>query len=207
MKLPIVDLQGKKKGDKELSPSVFGVEAREDILARVVLWQQAKARSGCHATKTVSQVSGTGKKPFRQKGTGSARQGTKRAVQHRGGAVSHGPVVRDHGYKLPKKVRQLGLKCALSSKMASGDLIVLESSDVKKPSAKTMRAALETLKCEGALIIDGSKVNENMVRSVSNLPKVDMLPQQGLNVLDILKHPKLVLTVDAVDHIHARLQG
>jgi len=205
MKVSVLGLDGKKKKEIEVNSSIFGADVREDIMSRVVHWQLARARSLSTSTKTVSDVSGTGKKPFKQKGTGSARRGTNRAVQHRGGAVSHGPVVRSYEYSLQKKVRQLGLKSALSAKAKAGDLIVVDFEGFKKPSTKEMKKVLKNLKCDAALIIDGESVNENIARSVSNIPLVDMLPQQGLNVYSILRRQKLVLTVDAIHHIEARL--
>ena len=205
MKVSVVNLEGKKTGEMDLNLAVFGIAVRNDIMARVVLWQQAKARQGTHATKTISDVSGTGKKPFKQKGTGGARQGTKRAAQHRGGGIVFGPVVRDHGFSLPKKIRQLGLRSALSKKAADGQLMIVDFAGVAKPSTKAVRAALEKMGCGNALIVMGEVVDVNVARSVSNIPHVDVLPQQGLNVLSILKREKLILTQDAIHHLHARL--
>lgn len=205
MKVSVVGLDGKKKKEIEVSSSIFSAEVREDIMARVVHWQMAKARSLSTATKTVSDVSGTGKKPFKQKGTGSARRGTSRAVQHRGGAIAHGPVVRSYAYSLQKKVRQQGLKSALSAKAKAGDLVVVDFEGFQKASTKEMKKVLKNLGCDAALIVDGESLNEVVARSISNIPLVDMLPQQGLNVYSILKRQKLVLTLDAVHHIEARL--
>jgi large subunit ribosomal protein L4 len=178
---------------------------RRDILARVVDWQLAKRRAGTHKTKGISEVSGTTRKPYKQKGTGRARQGSLRSPQFRGGAVIFGPVVRSHEFSLQKKVRRLGLKTALSAKQAEGKLIVIDSAQIDEAKTKALRARFEALGWESVLIIDGA-VNDGFARAARNLPKVDVLPTQGANVYDILRRDTLVLTRDAVQQLEARLK-
>jgi large subunit ribosomal protein L4 len=206
MKYEIRDFDNKKVGEIQLSPEVFSVPLRQDILARMVHWQLAKRRAGTHSTKGISQISGTTKKPWRQKGTGRARQGSLRSPQFRGGAVIFGPHPRDHGYSLPKKVRQLALKTALSAKVASGSLLVVE--DLKSVAKKTkdLVKKFEGLGLRSALIIDGAEVNKDFARTAANLPGVDVLPQQGINVYDILRHEHLVLTKAAIENLESRLK-
>ena len=172
----------------------------------MVNWQRAKRRAGTHKTKGISDIRGTTKKPYRQKGTGRARQGSLRSPQFRGGAVIFGPHPRDHGYGLPKKVRRLGLKTALSAKQAEGKLVVLK--DAKLGDAKTggLVKQLDKLGWGSVLIIDGPEVDENFARASANLPNVDVLPQQGANVYDILRRETLVLTTSAVEALEARLK-
>jgi len=205
MQVEIINFDGKAVGKAELSDSIFGLDPRADILHRVVTWQRAKSRAGTHAVKTVSDVEGSGKKAFKQKKTGNARQGEKYNVHMRGGGVVHGPVVRDHSIDLPKKVRALGLKMALSSKAKEGSLIVIESE--KLSSAKTGEFAkqLKKLNIASALFVGADALDENFKKSAANIANIDMLPTIGLNVLDILKHEKLVLTADAVKAVEARL--
>jgi len=205
MKLTVRNLDNEEVGDIELAEEVFGLPVRRDILARVVNWQLAKRRAGTHKTKGVSEISGTTKKPYKQKGTGRARQGSLRSPQFRGGAVIFGPVVRSHEFDLQKKVRRLGLKTALSAKQAEGKLIVIDAARVDEPKTKALRARLDALGWESVLIIDGA-VNENFARAARNLPKVDVLPEQGANVYDILRRDTLVLTRDAVQQLEARLK-
>tara|TARA_Y100000588_G_C14003262_1_gene816663 strand:- start:291 stop:911 length:621 start_codon:yes stop_codon:yes gene_type:complete len=205
MKCDVVTLDQKRVGDIELSDSIFNVEPRQDILHRVVRWQLAKRRSGNHQTRTISMVRGSTRKPFRQKGTGRARQGTVRAPQHRGGAVVFGPQTRDHSFSLPKKVRQLGLKMALSDKVKQNQLFVVDS--LKFDSLKT-RALMEAFgkeRWQSVLFIDGADVDFNFAKATSNVIGVDVLPQVGANVYSILKRKYLVLTKDAVDLLSARL--
>jgi large subunit ribosomal protein L4 len=205
MKLPIKTIEAGDAGEIEVDDAIFAVEPRRDILARVVNWQLAKRRAGTHKTKTVSEVSGTTAKPFRQKGTGRARQGSLRSTQFRGGGISHGPVPRSHAHDLPKKVRKLGLKCALSAKAAGGNLIVLDKTDgVTK--TKEMVGHLAKLGITSVLFIDGPEPNEAFARAARNIPNVDVLPQQGANVYDILRRDTLVLTRSAVEHLEARLK-
>jgi large subunit ribosomal protein L4 len=206
MKLTVRNLDNQEVGDIELADEVFGLPIRRDILARVVNWQLAKRRAGTHKAKGVSDISGTSKKPYKQKGTGRARQGSLRSPQFRGGAVIFGPVVRSHEFDLQKKVRRLGLKTALSAKQAEGKLIVIEAASVTEPKTKALRARFEALGWGSVLIIDGATVDEGFARAARNLPKVDVLPQQGANVYDILRRDVLVLTRAAAQQLEARLK-
>ena len=205
MKASVRNLDNQEVGDIELAEEVFGLPVRQDILARVVNWQLAKRRAGTHKTKGISDISGTTKKPYRQKGTGRARQGSLRSPQFRGGAVIFGPVVRSHEFGLQKKVRRLGLKTALSAKQAEGKLIVVDEARLDAAKTKALRARIEKLGWGSVLIIDGA-VNENFARAARNLPKVDVLPEYGANVYDILRRDTLVLTRAAVQQLEARLK-
>ena len=206
MKLSVRNLDNQEVGDIELADAVFGVKVRPDILARVVAWQLAKRRAGTHKTKGVSEISGTSKKPYKQKGTGRARQGSLRSPQFRGGAVIFGPVVRSHAFDLQKKVRQLGLKTALSAKQAEGKLIVIDEAKIDDAKTKALRTRLDAFGWQSVLIIDGAAVDEGFARAARNLPRVDVLPQQGANVYDILRRDTLVLTRDAAQQLEARLK-
>jgi large subunit ribosomal protein L4 len=206
MKLTVRNLDNQEVGDIELADEVFGLPVRGDILARVVNWQLAKRRSGTHKAKGVSEISGTTKKPYKQKGTGRARQGSLRSPQFRGGAVIFGPVVRDHGFGLQKKVRRLGLKTALSAKQAEGKLVVIDAATLGEAKTKALRARFDALGWDSVLIIDGAALDQGFARAARNLPKVDVLPQQGANVYDILRRDLLVLTRDAAQQLEARLK-
>ncbi len=206
MKLPVHNLDNETVGDIELSDAVFGLPVRRDILARVVNWQLAKRRAGTHKTKGISEISGTTKKPYKQKGTGRARQGSLRSPQFRGGAVIFGTVVRDHGFSLQKKVRRLGLKTALSAKAAEGKLVVIDAAKVAEAKTRLLRARLDKLGWNSVLIIDGAAVDDGFARAARNLPRVDVLPQQGANVYDILRRDTLVLTREAAQLLEARLK-
>ena len=206
MKLTVKNLDNQEVGDIELSDAVFGLPIRRDILARVVNWQLAKRRAGTHKTKGISEISGTTKKPYKQKGTGRARQGSLRSPQFRGGAVIFGPVVRSHEFDLQKKVRRLGLKTALSAKQAEGKLVVLDAAKVDEAKTKALRGKLDAFGWDSVLIIDGAAVDEGFARAARNIPKVDVLPTQGANVYDILRRDTLVLTRDAVQALEARLK-
>ncbi|MBH9973244.1 50S ribosomal protein L4 [Commensalibacter melissae] len=190
-------------GNITLPDEIFGIEPRQDIMARVVHWQLAKRRSGNHKIKGRGEVSGTTKKPYRQKGTGNARQGSLRGPQFRTGGIVHGPVVRDHGYDLPKKVRRLGLISALSQKLAEGKLVVIDGAN---NTAKTseLAAKLKVLGWNSTLIIDAN-IDENFGRAVRNIASVDILPTIGANVYDILNHDILAITRAAVDGLKERL--
>jgi len=205
MKLTVRNLDNQEVGDIELAEEVFGLPVRRDILARIVNWQLAKRRAGTHKTKGISDISGTTKKPYKQKGTGRARQGSLRSPQFRGGAVIFGPVVRSHEFDLQKKVRRLGLKTALSAKQAEGKLVVLEEARLDDAKTKALRVRFDALGWASVLIIDGA-VNESFARAARNLPKVDVLPEQGANVYDILRRDTLVLTRAAVQQLEARLK-
>jgi len=206
MKVAVRNLDDQEVGSIDLADAVFGAKVRPDILARVVNWQLAKRRAGTHKTKGISDIQGTTKKPWRQKGTGRARQGSLRSPQFRGGAVIFGPVVRDHGFGLQKKVRRLGLMCALSAKQAEGKLVVIEGAAVKTAKTKELAERFKKLGWASVLIIDGPTLDEGFARAARNLPKVDVLPQQGANVYDILRRDTLVLTRAAVEHLEARLK-
>lgn len=205
MQVDIINFDGKAVGKAELQDSIFGIEPRADILHRVVTWQRAKSRAGTHAVKTVSDVAGSGKKAFKQKKTGNARQGEKYNVHMRGGGVVHGPVVRDHAIDLPKKIRSLGLKMALSSKVKEGSLIVIDSEKLKAAKTNAFAKQLKKLNIASALFVGADALDENFKKSAANIENIDVLPTIGLNVLDILKHEKLVLTADAVKAVEARL--
>jgi large subunit ribosomal protein L4 len=202
---PVLGLDAKERGTIQLNESVFGVEPRTDIVARVVNWQLAKRRSGTHLVKTLKDVQGTTKKPYAQKGTGRARQGSLRSPQFRGGGVVHGPVLRSHGFDLNKKVRKLGLKAALSAKLKDGKLVVLEDAKLEGPKTQALAQAVAKLGWRSALVIDGPAVDANFARAAANIPNLDVLPQQGANVYDIVRRDVLVLTREAVKHLEARL--
>jgi large subunit ribosomal protein L4 len=206
MKLTVRNLDNEEVGEIELADEIFGLPIRRDILARVVDWQLAKRRAGTHKTKGISEIQGTTKKPYRQKGTGRARQGSLRSPQFRGGARIFGPVVRSHAFSLQKKVRRLGLKTALSAKYGEGKLVVIDAARVSEPKTKALRTRLEALGWDSVLIIDGSAVDEAFQRAARNLPRVDVLPQHGANVYDILRRDTLVLTREAVQYLEARLK-
>lgn len=205
MQVDVINFDGKSVGKVDLADQIFGLDARADILHRVVTWQRAKSRAGTHAVKTVSDVAGSGKKAFKQKKTGNARQGEKYNVHMRGGGVVHGPVVRDHSIDLPKKIRSLGLKMALSSKVKDGDLIVIDSEKLASVKTGAVAKQLKKLNLDSALFVGATDLDENFRKSVANIPNIDALPTIGLNVLDILNHDKLVLTADAVKAVEARL--
>ncbi len=205
MRTTVRNLDNQEVGDIELAEEVFGLPVRGDILARVVNWQLAKRRAGTHKTKGISDISGTTKKPYKQKGTGRARQGSLRSPQFRGGAVIFGPVVRSHEFGLQKKVRRLGLKTALSAKQAEGKLVVIDSAHLDEARTKVLRARFDALGWDSVLIIDGA-VDDGFARAARNLPKVDVLPEKGANVYDILRRDTLVLTRDAVQQLEARLR-
>jgi large subunit ribosomal protein L4 len=206
MKCPVTNLDNKQVGEIDLADDVFALPVRKDILARAVNWQLNKRRAGTHKTKGISEIRGTTKKPYRQKGTGNARQGSLRSPQFRGGARIFGPVVRSHATELPKKVRKLALKTALSSKQAAGRLIVIDEAKIKIAKTKDLAAKLNKLGWASALIIDGPTVDAGFLRAAVNIPDLDVLPQQGANVYDILRRDTLVLTKDAVQHLEARLR-
>ena len=206
MKMNVVTLENKAAGELELNDAIFGLTVRGDILQRVVEWQRAKARAGTHKTKTRAEVSGTGKKPFKQKGTGGARQGTTRGPHQEGGGRAHGPVVRSHEYSLTKKVRALGLKHALSSKQAEGKLFIVDSLSLKEAKTKSVVKQFEALGFKKPLFISGAEVDANFANAINNLIGHDALPAQGANVYDILRHKELVLTKEAVTALEERLK-
>jgi large subunit ribosomal protein L4 len=206
MKLNVKTLDGAAAGEIDLADAIFGLPVRADILQRCVVWQLAKRRAGTHKAKIRSEVKATSKKMWAQKGTGRARHGNEAAPQFRGGGKAFGPVNRSHEIDLPKKVRKLALKTALSSKAAEGKLVVLENTTVAEAKTGKLAATLKGLGLQNALFIDGPTVGENFARAARNIPLVDVLPQQGANVYDILRRDTLVLTRDAVKHLEERLQ-
>jgi large subunit ribosomal protein L4 len=205
MQVQIRNLAAEEVGSVELADAIFGVEVRADILHRVVLWQLAKRRAGTHKVKTRAEIARTGAKLYKQKGTGRARHGSRRVNLFRGGGVTFGPVVRDHATDLPKKVRALGLKCALSSKAAEGKLVVLDEAKLAEPRTKTLAAVLDKLGWGSTLVIAGAEIERNFDLAARNLQTIDVLPAQGLNVYDILRRDTLVLTQDAVRQVEERL--
>ncbi|MDG1287512.1 MAG: 50S ribosomal protein L4 [Rickettsiales bacterium] len=205
MKLKLVSLTSKASGEVELNDDVFGITPRTDIMHRVVLWQQAKSQAGTHKTKERSDVSGTTAKPYRQKGTGNARRGTMRASQHRGGATTFGPRVRSHAHKLPRKVRQLGLKSALSAKMAAGQIKVIDSLVIEKAGTAAVKAQIAKLGVSKPLFVRGDNAADEFAKSIRNLPYTDAIAQGGLNVYDILRHDDVIITSHALKDLEARL--
>ncbi|WP_395828721.1 50S ribosomal protein L4 [Elstera sp.] len=205
MQVKVETLFTGEAGTIDLADEVFALEPRKDILARVIHWQLAKRRSGNHKAKGISEISGTTKKPYAQKGTGNARQGSLRSPQFRGGAVIHGPVVRDHGYSLPKKVRALGLRTALSAKQAEGKLIVVDTL-LGADKTKTVADAFAKRGWTSVLFIDGATVAADFALAARNIKNVDVLPHVGANVYDIIRRDTLVLTRAAVQELEARLK-
>ncbi|MFS2318066.1 50S ribosomal protein L4 [Maricaulis sp. D1M11] len=208
MKVEVKSLTAQEAGAIELDDAVFGIdEIRADLLQRVVKWQLAARQQGTHKTKGRSEIARTKKKFGRQKGGGGARHGARSAPIFVGGGRAHGPRVRSHAHDLPKKVRALGLRHALSSKIKSSDLIILDTAEMDAPKTRELRTAFNGLGLSNALIIDGETVNENFALAARNLPCVDVLPAQGLNVYDVLRRDTLVLTKAAVEKIHERLSA
>jgi large subunit ribosomal protein L4 len=205
MKADVTTLDATSAGSIELADEVFGLEPRADILHRMVLWQLAKRQSGNHRIKTVSEINATTKKMYRQKGTGHARHGSKKVGQFRGGAKTMGPVVRSHAFDLPKKVRQLALRSALSAKAKAGQLVVLDSAAFEQAKTGALKAKFATLGWTSVLVVD-TVLNEGFALAARNIPHVDVLPTVGANVYDILRREKLVLTKAAVESLEARLK-
>ena len=206
MKWDVFSLENKKVGSIELDDSVFGHAVRPDILARAVNWQLAKRRAGTHKTKTRGEVRGSTRKIMRQKGSGRARKGSARVNLMRGGGPSFGPLVRSHAHKLPKKVRRMALKSALSAKREEGKLVVLDAIKLKKPKTGELAKKLGKLGWQSALVIDGAVIDANFARAAANIVGLDVLPCQGANVYDILNSDTLVLTKDAVEKLVERLK-
>ena len=205
MKLDVINLDGGKAGSVDLDDAIFGIaDIRGDILQRVVTWQLAKRRSGNHKIQVRNEVSRTSKKMYKQKGTGSARHGSRRAAQFVGGAKAHGPVVRSHAFDLPKKIRAMALRHALSSKAKAGSIIVLDSAVLTDPKTAALRATFDKIGLKNALVIAGPEVDGNFKLAARNIPNIDVLPNAGLNVYDVLRRHTLVLTKDAVEAISAR---
>jgi len=205
MKADVLKIDSKKAGSIDLDDAIFGLEPRADILHRCVVYQLAKRQQGTHKTKERNEVNGTGKKFVRQKGSGGARHGNRKANLFRGGGKAHGPRPRSHAISLPKKVRRLALKHALSSKVADGSLIIIDEAKVSDGKTKTVIDAFAKLNVENALIID-AQVDEGFDRAARNIPGVDLLPVIGANVYDILRKRQLVLTKSAVEGLEARLK-
>jgi len=206
MKATVHTLDKTAAGDIELADEIFGLPVRKDLLARMVNWQLAKRRAGTHKVKTRAEVKGSSRKIYKQKGTGNARAGNIRVPQRRGGGRAHGPLVRDHAHDLTSKVRALALKTALSAKAAGGQLFVLDAAKIDLAKTKALKAKFDAFGWNSVLIIDGQAVDEGFARAARNLPLVDVLPQQGANVYDILRRDTLVLTRDAVAALEARLK-
>ena len=205
MKLNVVDLDAAAAGEIEVSDAIFGLtEIRADILQRCVTWQLAKRRAGTHKIKTRNEVARTGKKMYKQKGTGGARHGSRKAAQFVGGAKVFGPINRSHEFDLPKKVRALALRHALSSKARDGAIVILDAAMVAEPKTALLRARFDKLGLKNALVIAGAEVDANLKLAARNIPLVDVLPDAGLNVYDVLRRHTLVLTRAAVEAIEAR---
>ncbi|MFL2649865.1 MAG: 50S ribosomal protein L4 [Alphaproteobacteria bacterium] len=206
MKIEVNSLDNKKIKDIDLDKQIFGLELKEEIIYRMVRYQLAKRRSGNHKTKGISEISGTTKKPFKQKGTGNARQGSKRSPQMRGGAVIFGPQVRSHAHKLPKKIKKLALKMAISKKVKDGKFRIINELKMSKPKTNLFRSKLAGLKLDSALFIDGKDIDYNFLLASKNVPKIDILPVAGINVYDILKRDYLVLSENALNGIKERFK-
>ena len=205
MKFDMTSIDGSAAGSLELSDAVFGLEPRADLIARMVRWQLAKRQAGTHQTLGRADIHRTGKKMYKQKGTGGARHGSARVPQFRGGGRAMGPIARSHAHDLPKKVRALALKHALSAKVRAGGLVIWESAEVEAKT-KTLRASFEKAALKNALIIDGAAPQAKFAVAARNLPEIDVLPVQGVNVYDIMRREKLVLTKAAVEALEARFK-
>ncbi|MHB2265309.1 50S ribosomal protein L4 [Aliihoeflea sp. PC F10.4] len=206
MDLKITTLTGDEAGKLKLSDEIFGLEPREDILQRVVRWQLAKKQQGTHKAKGRAEIARTGAKMYKQKGTGRARHSSARAPQFRGGGKAHGPVARSHAHDLPKKVRALGLKHALSAKAKASDLIVIDDLVASDAKTKAMVANFAKLGLTNALVIGGAELDQNFKRAAANIANIDVLPVQGINVYDILRRGKLVLSKAAVEALEERFK-
>jgi large subunit ribosomal protein L4 len=204
MELQVTTLDGKADGSVTLKDEIFGLEVRQDILHRMVRYQQLKAMAGTHKVKHRSEIAYTSKKSIKQKGSGGARHGAKSAPQFRGGGRAFGPEPRSHAIELPKKVRALALKHALSAKAAAGELVVVQNVTTKEPKTAALVAQFGKLEWTSALIIDGAEVDKNFAHAARNIPQIDVLPVQGINVADILRRHKLVLTKAALEALEAR---
>jgi large subunit ribosomal protein L4 len=206
MKIDVTSIGGDAAGSLELNDAIFGLEPRQDLIARMIRWQLAKRQAGTHKTLTRAEIHRTGKKMYKQKGTGGARHGSARVPQFRGGGRAMGPVVRSHEHDLPKKVRALALRHALSAKARDGAIIVWDSAEIAEPKTKALRASFDKAALTSALIIDGAAVQDNFARAARSIPHIDVLPVQGVNVYDIIRREKLVLTKAAIDALEARFK-
>ena len=207
MKQEIKSLENKVVKEIDLDKTIFGVEVKSEIIHRMVRYQLAKKRSGNHKTKGISEISGTTRKPFKQKGTGSARQGSRRSPQMRGGAVIFGPQVRSHAHKLPKRIRALALKMALSNKLKEGKLKVISDFKISKPKTSFLTSKLVKMEIDSALFIDGVDVEKNFKHALRNIPKTDFLPISGINVYDIIRRNFLVISEKALLGINERFKN
>ncbi len=207
MKQEIKSLENKVIKEIDLDKAIFGVEVKSEIIHRMVRYQLAKKRSGNHKTKGISEISGTTRKPFKQKGTGSARQGSRRSPQMRGGAVIFGPQVRSHAHKLPKRIRALALKMALSNKLKEGKLKVISDFKISKPKTSFLTSKLVKMEIDSALFIDGVDIEKNFKHAVRNIPKTDFLPISGINVYDIIRRNFLVISEKALLGINERFKN
>ena len=207
MKQEIKSLENKVVKEIDLDKKIFGVEIKNEIIHRMIRYQLAKKRSGNHKTKGISEISGTTRKPFKQKGTGSARQGSRRSPQMRGGAVIFGPQVRSHAHKLPKKIRSLALKMALSNKLKEGKLKVVSDFKISKPKTSFLISKLAKMEIDSALFIDGKDVEKSFQNALRNIPKTDFLPISGLNVYDIIRRNFLVISEKALLGINERFKN
>jgi large subunit ribosomal protein L4 len=206
MDLTVKTLDGKDAGKLSVSDQIFGLDPRADIIARMIRYQLAKKQQGTHQTKTRAEISRTGKKMYKQKGTGRARHHSARAPQFRGGGRAHGPVLRSHAHDLPKKVRALALRHALSAKLKSEDVIILDSLVAAEAKTKALVGALAGLGLTNALFIGGAELDANFKLAAQNIPNIDVLPVQGINVYDILRRSKLVLSKAAVEALEERFK-
>ena len=206
MKLDVTSLGGDSAGSIELSDDVFGLTPRADLIARMVNWQLAKRRAGSAKTLGRADIARTGKKMYKQKGTGGARHGSARVPQFRGGGRAMGPVIRSFEHDLPAKVRALAMKHALSAKAQAGELIVSSDAALSEPKTKLLREGFKKSSLDNVLIVDGAELNSNFALAARNLPKIDVLPVQGANVYDIMRRSKLVLTKAAVEALEARFK-
>ncbi len=206
MEVQVTTLDGEEAGAVELPEAIFGLAPRPDIIQRCIVWQLSRRQRGTHAVKNRAEINRTGKKIYRQKGSGGARHGSARANLFRGGGRSFGPLVRSHAIDLPKKVRALALKHALSAKAQGGGVIVLDKVALAEGKTKTLRSRFAQLGLDNALIIDGAELDQAFSLAARNLPNIDVLPVQGLNVYDILRRTKLVLTKAALDALEARFK-
>ncbi|MGZ8387621.1 MAG: 50S ribosomal protein L4 [Rhodoplanes sp.] len=206
MEVQVTTLDGEEAGAVELPEAIFGLTPRPDIIQRCVVWQLSRRQRGTHAVKNRAEINRTGKKIYRQKGSGGARHGSARANLFRGGGRSFGPLVRSHAIDLPKKVRALALKHALSAKAQDGGVIVIDKVALAEGKTKTLKGRFAQLGLDNALIIDGAELDQAFSLAARNLPNIDVLPVQGLNVYDILRRTKLVLTKAALDALEARFK-
>lgn len=205
MKSKVISFDGKKAKSVDLAENIFGLESRSDILNRVVRWQRARKQQGTHKVKTRSETSYSKRKIYRQKGTGNARHGDRNAPIFSKGGVYKGPTPRDHSHGLPKKVRRLGLKMALSSKLQNSELVILAKAQIDSPKTSVLNEKIRSMGWKKTLVIDGPQVDENFARAAKNIPDLDVMPQQGANVYDILKCSTLVITVDGLNALQERI--